>query len=88
MLGFGKGQGFTDETGQTLAQGIEPALDVIGLATVLAHCRAIIDTLRLPPVQVLFALHRAEILPILRSITAFSSCAPSSDGLHIRWQFR
>lgn len=34
---FGKGQGFAYEPSQALAQGVEPALNVLGLATVFAH---------------------------------------------------
>ena len=34
---FGKRQGFANEPGQALSQSIEPALDVIGFATVFAH---------------------------------------------------
>jgi hypothetical protein len=35
-VGLGKGQGFADEAGQALAQGIEPALDMTGFAAVFA----------------------------------------------------
>jgi hypothetical protein len=37
QVGFGKGQGFTHEASQPLAQSVEPTLDMTGLSTVLAH---------------------------------------------------
>jgi len=36
-VGFGKREGFANETRQALAQGIEPAFDMIGLAAFLAY---------------------------------------------------
>ena len=35
-VGLGKRQGFTNETSQSLAQGVEPALDMVGFAAVFA----------------------------------------------------
>jgi hypothetical protein len=36
-VGFGKREGFAHEAGQPLAQGIEPALDMVGFAAVFAN---------------------------------------------------
>ena len=35
-VGLGKGQGFADKASQSLTQGVEPALDMVGLAAILA----------------------------------------------------